>query len=329
VLGNLPPPSSRPPTPLASAPLLRRLWRYQAERFPLVRHGPLILVFSGGAVGYGARLAGSPPRALALAVACAVLLLQFLLMRLADEFKDDDDDRRWRPERAVPRGLVHLRELAGLGLVAAALQFALVAALIPAGLPWLAAVWGWFLLMGAEFFRRDWLRARPGLYALSHLPIVPLLALLAVRLQIGGPLPLGRLLPFLGCCYAGAMLIELARKIQAPPAERPGVESYSAVWGFRPALAIWTATLALSALLALAAAVAGGGEVWLLPLAPLLALALAQVGPWLTGRSSPSRRRAEEPLASLTALWILATYLGLGWLPWAGRLGARWLGAGG
>ena len=41
--------------PLAPS-LPRRLWQYQLERFPLARHGPLILVFAGGAVGYGAAL---------------------------------------------------------------------------------------------------------------------------------------------------------------------------------------------------------------------------------------------------------------------------------
>jgi hypothetical protein len=306
--------------------LPQRLWRYQAERFPLARHAPLILVFSGGAVGYGARLTGSSPRAAALALAFAVLLLQFLLMRIADEGKDDDDDRRWRPERAVPRGLVSLPELAGLGLAAALLQWALVLALAPAALPWLAAVWGWFLLMGAEFFRRDWLRGRPGLYALSHLPIVPLLALVAMRLQGSGPLPLGRLLPFLGCAYLGALLVELARKIRLPAAERPGVESYSGVWGFRRALAAWAVALLASALLALAAAAPlGYPSMVVVPLllAPLLALALRLVGPWLAGRAQPGGRAepagrgGEEPLAPLTALWILATYLGLGWLPWA------------
>ncbi|MEB3256434.1 MAG: hypothetical protein VKJ05_08620 [Synechococcaceae cyanobacterium] len=307
--------------PLAPS-LPRRLWHYQAERFPLTRHGPLILVFAGGCVGYAARLTARPPRAEAVVLAALVLLLQFLLMRLADEGKDDADDRRWQPERAVPRGLVGLRELAGLGLVATGLQWALVVLLAPRALPWLAAVWGWFALMGGEFFCRRWLRGRPLVYALSHLPIVPLLALLAMALQSGAPLPLGRLLPFLGCVYLGALLIELARKIHAPAVERPGVESYSAVWGFRPALALWSGVLLASALLALAAAaaVAAVAPVALL-LVPLLIVALVQAAPWLLGRRLPSARRAVEPLASLTAAWILATYLGLGWLAWLPALG--------
>jgi hypothetical protein len=306
--------------PLAPS-LPRRLWQYQLERFPLARHGPLILVFAGGAVGYGAALSGTAPRPAVAALAVVVLLLQFLLMRLADEVKDQEEDRRWRPERPVPRGLVRLRELAGLGLLCAALQWGLVGVVAPEALPWLAAVWGWFALNGAEFFCRPWLRARPGLYALSHLPIVPLLALVALRPQVPGPLPLPSLLPFLGCVYLGGLLIELARKIHAPQQERPGVESYSALWGFRPALARWGAALLASAVLALAAAARIGATARLLPLlAPLLAVAALRTAPWLAGRRRLQASGDDEPLAPLTALWILATYAGLGGGPWAALL---------
>ena len=45
----------------AHLPLPRRLWIYQAERFPLRRHGPLITVFCGAAALYGARLVGGSP----------------------------------------------------------------------------------------------------------------------------------------------------------------------------------------------------------------------------------------------------------------------------
>jgi 4-hydroxybenzoate polyprenyltransferase len=295
-------------------PLALRLWRYQAERFPLGRHGPLILVFSGAAVGYAAVLTGQVPRPGAVLAATGVVLLQFLLMRIADEFKDADDDRRWRPQRPVPRGLVSLRELAGLGAVAACLQLAMVLSAAPAALPLLAAVWGWFLLMTAEFFRPRWLRRRLGIYALSHLLIVPLLALLAMAQQ--GPLPpLAALPPFLLCTYACSLCLELARKTRPAAAEQPGVDTYSAHWGLRTALAIWLLALLMSALAAWAAAAAIQQPGPLLLLGLLLLLSLARVAPWLAGTGSPSAGQA-EPLGGLTALWILAVYAGLGWWPW-------------
>lgn len=300
----------------AGGPLLQRLWRYQAERFPLARHGPLILVFSGAAVGYGGQLAGRSPRPAVLAVATAVVLLQFLLMRIADEFKDDGDDRRWRPERPVPRGLVSLAELAGLGAAAAALQLTLVLATDPAALPLLLAVWGWFLLMTAEFFRPAWLRHHLALYALSHLLIVPLLALLAMGLL--GPLPPrpGALAAFLLCTYACSWALELARKTWPPEAERPGVQSYSSRWGLGPALACWWLCLAVSALAALVAAGLSGPVGALAPLlAALLALSLLRIAAWLR-RAGPPSARSGEPLAAPSALWILVVYGALGWWPW-------------
>ena len=53
------------------------------------------------------------------------VLLFFLQLRIADEFKDYEDDARYRPYRPVPRGLVSLRELAWVGVGAAAIQLAL------------------------------------------------------------------------------------------------------------------------------------------------------------------------------------------------------------
>ena len=58
-------------------------------------------------------------------------LLFFLQLRIADEFKDFEDDARYRPYRPVPRGLVTLRELAWVGVGAAAIQLALALWLEP------------------------------------------------------------------------------------------------------------------------------------------------------------------------------------------------------
>ncbi|MEB3198896.1 MAG: UbiA family prenyltransferase [Synechococcaceae cyanobacterium] len=314
-----PPPSQASPRtdppPLRRPSLPQRLWRYQAERFPLRRHGPLILVFSGAAAGYGLRLGQGVPRPVPLLAAVLVVLLQFLLLRLADEFKDADDDRRWRPGRPVPRGLVSLQELAGLGLLAAAGQLLLVLALRPGALAALLAVWGWFLLMCAEFFRPRWLRRRLALYALSHLPIVPLLALLAMALQGPLPQPPAALLPFLLCTYLAALLLELSRKTRLPADEEPGVDTYSAHWGWRTCLRLWLTALPAIALTALAAAAAiDQGPLLLALLLPLALVSPALVLPWLWPPPPPAS--AAERLEALTALWILALYLGLGWLPW-------------
>lgn len=298
-----------PPSPLS---LLRRLWIYQAERFPLRRHGPLITVFCGAACLYGGRLVGRLPSlpVLLAAILCAGAF--FPLMRLADEGKDRHDDRRWRPYRPVPRGLVSLRELAGVGLVLVLLQVLLVRLVAPAALPFLLLAWGWFALMGAEFFRPAWLRARPLLYTLSHMVIVPLIALLALAFSLPAAAPLPPPFPLLwllALCYLNGLAIEFARKIRPPALEEPGVDTWSGLWGEGPARRRWWRVVALSLPLAwLAAAPVGAGWSTLLLLTPLLAWILC--GPARTVRASGA-----EPLAVPTALWTLATYLALGWLP--------------
>ena len=104
-----------------------RWWVYQRERFPLVRHGPLILAFSFSAVSFSWMLRSPSgwPSPVSAVVAFASCLIFFLQLRIADEFKDDEEDARYRPYRPVPRGLVTLRELGGLFVLVGALQLGL------------------------------------------------------------------------------------------------------------------------------------------------------------------------------------------------------------
>src|SRR5438128_2648399 len=107
--------------------MANRWWVYQRERFPILGHGLLIAAFSLSAVSYSAILRGGDamPTGLAAAVAFVSCFLFFLQLRIADEFKDFEEDARYRPYRPVPRGLVRLRELAAVAIVAAATQLAL------------------------------------------------------------------------------------------------------------------------------------------------------------------------------------------------------------
>ena len=107
----------------------RRWAVYCRERFPLMRHGLVIAAFvfaTLAVVGAG----GDRPGAVApwpLAVGFVLALLAFLELRILDEFKDADDDAKYRPYRPVPRGLVSLRELRAVGALAVAIQLTLAA----------------------------------------------------------------------------------------------------------------------------------------------------------------------------------------------------------
>src|SRR6266480_1250826 len=104
---------------------LGRWWVYQRERFPVVAHGVLIAAFSSSAVSYSALLRGQRPRMASIAVAFVTCFLFFLQLRIADEFKDFEEDSRWRPYRPVPRGLIRLEELGVVFGMAAAIQLGL------------------------------------------------------------------------------------------------------------------------------------------------------------------------------------------------------------
>lgn len=288
--------------------LLRRLWIYQAERFPLIRHGPLIALFAGAGVTLSAALAGRPLAGLGqYLVAGTVALLLFLQLRIADEVKDAEDDRRFRPERPVPRGLVSLRLLIGLGGVAALTQAVLAASQTPALLAVLALVWLWMALMTAEFFCRSWLRAHAVATLLSHMAIMPLIDLFITACEWlpAGGMPPPALGPFLLLSFANGCVLELGRKIWPAARERPGVETYSALWGPRRALGWWC--LCLLVALGLTLWVGGqAGAFWI-----VAAIAGSALLPAL-----PAIRRyalAGEGKIELSAgLWVLGSYLSIG-----------------
>jgi len=93
---------------------------------------------------------------------------------------------------------------------------------------------------------------------------------------------------------AGA-LMELGRKIRLPQEEEAGVQTYSALWGWRRALAVWAGV-------ATAAAWASGRSWPFFALAGLL-LAISQM-----------YRRPERKLSTIgaiSALWVVVLYLAL------------------
>jgi 4-hydroxybenzoate polyprenyltransferase len=152
-------------------------WTYQKERFPVFAHGLLIAAFSFSAVSFSVLLRGSHtlPDWPSLLVAFLNSFFAFLQLRIADEFKDIDEDTRYRPYRPVPRGLVTLRELGWLGLGTAVIQLLMALALLPPLVILLLLIWAYLALMSREFFAREWLKARPFTYLWTHMLIMPLI----------------------------------------------------------------------------------------------------------------------------------------------------------
>lgn len=295
---------------------MNRWWIYQKERFPLVAHAPLIAAFSGSAVCYSAYLRnpGEWPGWAAFAVAFVVSLGSFLLLRIADEHKDAEEDARWRPYRPVPRGLVTLKELRVLGVAVAAVQLVLALLIGAKLLGLLAVTWLYFALMSKEFFVRDWLKRRPVIYLFSHMFIMPLVDWFATGcdwVDAGQGMPAG-LFWFLAASFCNGIVIELGRKIRSPAQEEPGVETYSFLWGRPVAVAAWWSALAATMACALMAARLTGRQTelaWIL--GPLL-LAAVLLGAFFLKTLNGKLAKGIE---AASGIWTLALYLGVGVLP--------------
>jgi 4-hydroxybenzoate polyprenyltransferase len=223
-----------------------RWWIYQRERFPLLAHGPLVVVFCVSVMLFSSLQDGQIPDVARFAGATISTLILFFQLRVADEFKDFEIDSRYRAERPVPRGLVTLSELARLSLAGALIQFLLAVQIDIGLLPILVTVWLYMGLMTVEFFVPAWLKRTPSVYLLSHMLVMPLIAfyvsafdwLCTCRALPGG---LGWLLLLsFGC----GLVLELGRKIKPPAAEREGVETYSGLWGTGNSISLWVAAVA-------------------------------------------------------------------------------------
>lgn len=296
----------------------------------MFKHGLLIAAFSSSAVSFAALLSGGRggepapiPSLASYGIAFATCFLFFLQLRIADEFKDRDEDARYRPYRPVPRGLVKLRELAAIFVLGALLQLGLAFSL-DLRLAWLlVAAWIYLALMSVEFFARDWLVARPLTYLWTHMLIMPIVDFYATAchwLPAGGGLP-GGLKWFLAASFFNGVAIEFGRKIRLPAGEEEGVRTYSSLWGRKRAAAAWLAVLAAAGVCGvLAAGKIGFAFPLALALGTMFLLAAVQMVRFRNDAAPSPASRFEI----ISGVWTILFYLGLGLVPLAVARG--WFG---
>ncbi len=304
--------------------LLKRLWTYQSERFPVLKHGILIASFSFSAVCLSSLLRGSIawPGWQVSITAFVCLFLFFLQLRIADEFKDYENDAKYRPERPVSRGLVSLSELKWLGIVCVIIQLFLTYQLYPPLTFLLILVWLYMVLMGFEFFVPNWLKKHPLAYLWTHMLIMPLIDLFATAcdwLQFSMSPPHG-LIWFLIVSFLNGVVIEVGRKTWAPEQEIQGVESYSSDWGIQRAILAWLGALAASFV---CACILSQQIQFFFPVFILLAvLALIASSLALKFIHGPTPTLAKR-LENFSGIWVVGLYLILGIIPLGYKL---WLG---
>jgi len=218
------------------SPFGRRLSAYLAERFPLASHGLLIAAYYSSNQ-FLARTLTEPGRPMHYDVStllgAVTLLCFFFHLRVFDEHKDYAEDLIHYPHRVLQSGAVTLRHLKVLGGLAIAAEIVLSALRGPAAfVAWLAAFL-FSVLMLKEFFVPGWLKRHFLVYAVSHLLVMPLLALMVFSFATGRwPWEA----PFWFGVYAWVGFFvtfnwEVSRKIRAPEDEIEGVDTYTRVFG--------------------------------------------------------------------------------------------------
>jgi 4-hydroxybenzoate polyprenyltransferase len=296
---------------------MKRFWIYQRERFPLITHGIVIAAFSASAIAFSAfaRHTALPPWWI-LAGGFVSSLIFFAQMRVADEWKDAEDDAKFRPYRPVPRGLVTLRELAAIAALGGAVQLAVALAVSPRLVPVLLGVWIYFALMSREFFIGKWLRTHPAAYIATHMAIVPMIDFYVssfdwLRAHAHAPSALAW---FLAVTFCNGLVVEIGRKIRAPQDEERGVETYSALWGRTRAALIWCTACAVTASLAVAAA---SHVAFARVDAPIFAAALtAAIAAGALFIRRPVHRTATA-IEAFSGVWTVTLYVCLGLVPFA------------
>lgn len=295
---------------------LWRFYRYQKERFPLLGHGLLVASFSFSAIAFSRICRGAagfvPWPTYALGVFITVSL--FLLVRIFDEFKDAEDDARYRKELPVPRGLVSLKELLVLGMALVLAQFAIILVFFPK----LLGIWGivllYLCLMGKEFFVPEWLKKHQFWYVTSHMFIIPLIDILASGLDwaLEGAAPPAGLGLFFLVSYFNGIVLEIGRKIHTPENERAGVLTYSSMLGLKKAHTLWIAILTVTLICSLAAAYfAGYGLIAYVIFGGIFIV--CSIPAWLS-LSQITEKRAKM-MEYTSAAWTILMYLSLGAIP--------------
>lgn len=287
---------------------------YLEERFPVMQYGAIVAAFSysGLCVSRMMRGAGGLPEGQAFIAAFLCSLILFFQLRVADEFKDNEEDCKFQPDRPVPRGLVKLKELAVLGTLGAVIQICLAVSYHESLLLPLCLTWLYLGLMSIEFFVGDWLKQRPFTYLWTHM-----LILLFVDIFITAfdwmqhvSLPPSGLWLFLTVSFFNGVVIELGRKIKANAEEKPGVTTYSSAWGKRAAVSAWLIAILISGAFAVATAASLGFAMPVIVVTSVLAVGASAVAYKFLNSASSGKL-----FEGFSGVWTLITYLSLGTIP--------------
>ncbi len=298
------------------APFAKRFWIYQKERFPFLAHGVMISAFTFSAVSYSriCRQAEGFIELQDFLIGVFTTVSLFFLVRIFDEFKDREDDAKYRKYLPVPRGLISLKELRKAGLITLILQISLLATFQPQMLWPYFLVMLYLILMGFEFFVPKWLKKRHLLYITSHMFIIPLIDIYASGLdwRLEGAEPHLGLIWFFAVSYMNGLVLEFGRKIRRPENEEEGVISYTSLYGPKGGVYRWIGLMFCTMLLAMGASYYAEFKPFAYFIFAGFFLLCALPGVLFT---LPKFNIKEKTIEYASALWTALMYLALGAIP--------------
>ncbi len=226
------------------SPFASRFIAWMKERFPLISHGILIVSYYSSNQFLAEVLTRPDERlfyTLGSLLGAFTLLCIFFHLRIFDEHKDYEEDCRNYPDRVLQKGLISLRHLKIAGAIVIFLELLCAACWMPTGKPAalvaVLATLGFSLLMLKEFFVPQWLKKHFLIYAISHMMIMPLIAMVVFSFTTGEYFWNAPgwfwLYAFVG--FFVTLNWEISRKIRSQDQEIDGVDSYTRIFGVRGA----------------------------------------------------------------------------------------------
>lgn len=221
---------------------IKKWYTYQKERFPILIFVIYVLSIVIGIFGFVNFY--TPKREpeinyIIIIPMTIVTFLQFLMVRIVDEFKDYKEDCKYRPYRPVPRGLIKLKELKILFIICALLQ--IIITLVATknriiSIIYLLIMWIFFAIMSKGFFIKKILEKHLLLEVLLDEIMMPLMVLyISSFIEIGINKNTWKILLL---SYIISWIVEIARKIRTKEQEEKGVKTYTAMFGIPKAITI-------------------------------------------------------------------------------------------
>jgi len=238
---------------------------YLNERFPLGKNSFFVLIFALSGYIYTSLLYNSKIMYLFIngvkigifqykIIALFIIIFMFFLqLRITDEFKDYEEDLKYRSYRPVQRGVVTLKTLRKIGIATVTIQIILAHVINPKIIYYMMLVWIYMFLMSKEFFIKKWLTKRILIYALSHVVIMVFITLVIVEAtQYIVPKNIFdvfilqwykhnidfALIPLFALNYLNGIVLEIVRKTRRADEKEHGVQTYSKLWGRKKAVVV-------------------------------------------------------------------------------------------